>query len=182
MFTSELVAWLYFLARAQQVKFIWKQALLFQRYVSMHIMRGKFSEYIFLWLWKEMWVSNPGTNISMADIKRQVGWISVSVSVSDNASTLLISYHRDTVTLHLPLKERQKSFIPTFSHYKAMEAIPWHGVHPRQQISFRQNRHSFGKWRIKETLLSNRKVFFTFSGVSVPTESQGQGHKKISTL
>lgn len=152
MFTSKLVAWLYFLARAQQVKFIWKQALLFPRYVSTHIMRGKFSEYLFLWLWKEMWVSNPGTNISVVDIKHQVGCIPVSESVSDNASTLLISYHRDTITLHLPLKERQKSFIPNFNHYKAMAAIPWHGVHPRQQISFKQNRHSFEKKEDKRSI------------------------------
>lgn len=123
MFTSELVAWLYYLARAQQVKLIWKQALLFPRCVSIHALRAKFSECLILWLWKEVQVNNPGINISTVDTEHRVEWIPILESVPDNRSTLSISCHRDTITLQLLLKETQKSFIPLFHHCEAMVAI-----------------------------------------------------------
>ena len=65
----------------------------------------------FLWLWKEVWVSNPGKKIFMVDISSQVGWIPVWESGPDNTSMLPVSYDGATISLHLLLKERKESFI-----------------------------------------------------------------------
>lgn len=116
MFTSELVAWLYYLARAQQVKLIWKQALLFPRCVSIHALRAKFSECLILWLWKEVQVNNPGINISTVDTEHRVEWIPILESVPDNRSTLSISCHRDTITLQLLLKVFHSSLSSLWSN------------------------------------------------------------------
>lgn len=89
-------------------------------------------------------------NVFMVDISSQVGWIPIWESVPDSTSTLPISYHRATISLHLLLKERQESFIPIFYHSKAMVVMPWQRMYPSQQISFKQNTHRFSGWGWKQ--------------------------------
>lgn len=114
----------------------------------------------------------------MVDISSEVAWIPIWESVPVNTSTLPISYHRATISLHLLLNERQESFIPIFYHSEAMVVMPWQRAYPSQQSSFKQNTHSFSGWMVKALLFSNRSVSLTLSRVFLPTVSQGQGQEK----